>query len=276
MLCIGQNKPRKALEYLERCDLKEFDFENKTSDQALYSVKASALMKLNRYEDVIAMTDGLGFRVKQHEISTRRWQSLYFLGKIDQVEKELGDYLRTAKPNSYGLLIPSISIFRAAQLQGDTTSMAKVYRQFKQYIQGWDERAMEKTFLKFAYAVMMYRAKDNIEEAERLLQQNLPVVDRPRRIHQLGLLYAATGRETKANEIIGQILATENEFNSGIIRYYIAKIEAELGHKEKSVDYLRQSIARGNEYREDLYQFDGDLGNLLDYPPFIELVTPKE
>ena len=61
---------------------------------------------------------------------------------------------------------------------------------------------MEKTFLKFAYAVMMYRAKDNIEEAERLLQQNLPVVDRPRRIHQLGLLYAATGRETKANEII--------------------------------------------------------------------------
>ena len=108
------------------------------------------------------------------------------------------------------------------------------------------------------------------------MQQNLPVVDRPRRIHQLGLLYAATGRETKANEIIGQILATENEFNSGIIRYYVAKIEAELGHKEKSVDYLRQSIARGNEYREDLYQFDGDLGNLLDYPPFIELVTPKE
>ena len=49
-----QNKPRKALEYLDRCDLKEFDFENKTSDQSLFSVKASALMKLNRYEDVVA------------------------------------------------------------------------------------------------------------------------------------------------------------------------------------------------------------------------------
>ena len=99
----------------------------------------------------------LASSIKQHEISIRRWQSLYFLGKIDQVEKELGDYLRTAKPDSYGLLIPSISIFRAAQLRGDTTSMGKVYRQFKQYIQGWDERAMEKTFLKFAYAVMMYQ-----------------------------------------------------------------------------------------------------------------------
>ena len=271
-----QNKARKALEYLNRCDLKEFDFENKTSDQSLFSVKASALMKLNRYEDVVALIDGLGFKIKQHEISLKRWQSLYFLGKIDQVEKELGDYLSTAQPDSYGLLIPSISIFRAAQLRGDTASMDKVYRQFKEYIQGWDERAMEKTFLKFAYAVMMYRAKDNIEEAERLLQENLPIVDRPRRIHQLGLLYAATGREAKANEIIGEILAAENQFNSGIIRYYAAKIEAELGHKEKSVDYLRQSIARGNEYREDLYQFDGDLGTLLDYPPFIELVTPKE
>ena len=271
-----QNKPRKALEYLNRCDLNEFDFENKTSDQSLYSVKAWALMKLNRYEDVIALTDDLGFHIKQHEISIRRWQSMYLVGQIDQVEKELGSYLSTAKPDSYGLLIPSISIFRFAQLQRDTTSMDKVYRQFKEYIQGWDERAMEKTFLKFAYAVMMYRAKDDIEEAESLLQQNLPIVDRPRRIHQLGLLYAATGRETKANEIIQDILASENEFNSGIIRYYVAKIEAELGHKEKSVDYLRQSIARGNEYREDLYQFDGDLRNLLDYPPFIELVTPKE
>ena len=179
-----QNKPGKALEYLDRCDLKEFDFENKPSDQSLFSVKASALMKLNRFEDVVALTDGLGFKIKQHEISTRRWQSLYFLGKIDQAEKELGDFLRTAKPDSYGLLIPSISLFRAAQLRGDTTSMGKFYRQFKQYIQGWDERAMDKTFLKFAYAVMKYRAKDNIEEAERLLQQNLPIVDRPRRIHQ--------------------------------------------------------------------------------------------
>ena len=53
-----QNKPRKALEYLDLCDLKEFDFENKPSDQSLFSVKASALMKLNRYEDVVAMTDG--------------------------------------------------------------------------------------------------------------------------------------------------------------------------------------------------------------------------
>ena len=63
---------------------------------------------------------------------------------------------------------------------------------------------------------------------------------------------------------------------NGITRYYTAKIEAELGHKEKSVEYLREAIARGMEFREELFEFDADLKNLLDYPPFIALVKPRE
>jgi len=85
-----------------------------------------------------------------------------------------------------------------------------------------------------------------------------------------------TGQEEKANKIIEALLTHENQYDNGLTRYYVAKIEAGLGHKEKSIEYLQQSIARGMEFREELFEFDADFKDLLDYPPFIELVTPKE
>ena len=268
-----QNKPRKALDYVARCDIREFDFENKPADQLLYSVKAGALMKLKQYTEIQTLTDNFNFKIKLPEILGKRWIALFFLNKKEQANTEHNKYLLTEKPTDN---VYSISLFRAAQLQGDTITMRNTYKRFTQYLKAWNENLWGKTFLKFHLAVMMYKTKDNIPEAEKLLQQELPVVPRPRRIHQLGILYAVTDREEKANQVIQDLLSHENEFDNGVTRYYAAKIEAELHHKEKSVEYLRQSIAKGMEFREELFEFDADLKNLLDYPPFIELVKPKE
>ncbi len=84
------------------------------------------------------------------------------------------------------------------------------------------------------------------------------------------------GRKEKAGEIVDDLLQHENEFDHGVTRYYAAKIESELNDKEKSVDFLRQAVAKGFEFRQDLFEFDGDLKNVVNYPPFVELVTPKE
>jgi tetratricopeptide (TPR) repeat protein len=121
----------------------------------------------------------------------------------------------------------------------------------------------------------MFRSKDNIPEAEKLLLQNLPVVPYPRRIHQLGILYAVTGRPDEARAIIDNLLALENPYDNGILRYFVAKIELALGNKEKSVEYLQQSLQRGMDYGEELFEYDSDFKDLIDYPPFIELVKPK-
>ena len=268
-----QNKPYKALEYISRCDLREYDFENKRSDQQLYSVQASALIKLRQFEKVEELTSNFNFKIKDPEILVKRWISLYFLNKKELADKEVENFLLTAKAADF---IPAISLFRVAQLQGDTISMFKTYQRFAQFIKQFDERTLEKTLLKFQLAVMMYKSKDDIAGAEKILQQNLPVVSRPRRIHQLGIFYAGTDREEKANEIIQNLLSHEKSFDNGLPSYYAAKIEAELGHKEKSVEYLRQAIANGIEFRQELFEFDADLKILLDYPPFIELVRPNE
>src|SRR5258706_9634851 len=128
---------------------------------------------------------------------------------------------------------------------------------------------------KFILAVMMFRMGETVE-AEALLQDDATLPDRQRRIHMLGLLYAATGRKEKAGEIVNDLLQHENEFDHGIARYYAAKIEAELNNKEKCVDLLRQAITKGFEFRQDLFDSDADLKKMGDYPPFLDLVAPKE
>jgi tetratricopeptide (TPR) repeat protein len=219
------------------------------------------------------VTDNIGFKIKLADILAKRWLALYYLNKKDQADKEIGNFLLTAKPTA---LISNITTFRVALLQGDTVAMAATYGQFKKFILAWDDSVLNASFYKFHLAVMMFRSKDNIAEAEKMLSQNMAVVPRPRRLHQLGILYAVTGRPEQANDVIKDLLSHENPYDNGITRYYVAKIEAVLGHKEESVEYLRQSIDKGMEFREELFEFDADLKNLFDYPPFIALVTPKE
>ena len=122
---------------------------------------------------------------------------------------------------------------------------------------------------------MMLRMNVNIPEAEKLLKQENPIVEHQRRIHQLGILYAVTGRPDKAKEVIDDLLAHENPYNGSFTRYFIAKIQLALGNKDKSIDYLQQSLKKGMEFGEELFEYDSDLKDLLDYPPFIELVKPK-
>lgn len=269
-----QNKPRKALEYIARCDLTEFDFTNKPSDQLIYLVQTEALIKLKQYDEVVALTDNFSFKKVIPGILLKRWISLYLTNRKEQVFKELDKHTATLIPikNYY----PHMALFRYGQLHGDSVFMLNLYDRFTQLTKVWDEKMHEKTWSKFVVAVMMFRTKKNIPEAENLLNQNLPIVPRPRRMHQLGILYAVTGREAKANEVIEDLLSHENEFDNGLTRYYVAKIEAELGHKEKSVEFLSQSIDKGMEFREDLFEYDADLKKLMDFPPFIELVRPKE
>jgi len=266
------NRPRKALEYISHCDLKEFDFENKPSDQLLYSVQVQALIKLRRFDEVEKLTSSFGFRKVVRPLQVKRWLSLYYANKKEQALKELNDLL--VRTRSSANQFPRMSLFRAAQLVGDTAVMRECYNLFTQDVQE-NEPTLGKTWAKFVLAVMMFRLNDSIPQAEQILHENLPM-PRSRRIHQLGILYAAIREEEKADAIIAELFSLENEFNRAIIRYYVAKIETELGHKEKAVEYLRQSVSNGMEYSEDLFEFDADFKNLLDYPPFIALVTPKE
>jgi tetratricopeptide (TPR) repeat protein len=267
------NKPQAALDYLDLCDMKDFDFERKPSDQLYYSVKASALIKLKRYDEVEKLTGSLGFDNLLSVIRTKRWLALYYQNRTDLADKEFADYYSSDRPVT-GYAYPHMSLFRAALLKGDTAAASLNYRRLLKYEVQLNVNT-EITWSSFIRAVMMLRMNINIPEAERLLKQENPIVERQRRIHQLGILYALTGRPDKAKEVIDDLLAHENPYNGTFTRYFIAKIELALGNKDKSLDYLQQSLKKGMEFGEELFEYDSDLKDLLDYPPFIELVKPK-
>jgi tetratricopeptide (TPR) repeat protein len=166
----------------------------------------------------------------------------------------------------------AMGYFRFCQIRNDTSGMHYFYNQFLKATENLDEKT---TWVQFLKSVLFFRI-GKIKEAEHLLSRDLPVVDRQRRIHMLGLLYAATGRKELAQQVVADLLEHETKFDNGVTRYYAGKVEAGIGNKEMSVNYLREAIAKGCEFREDLFQFDADLVNLFDYPPFVELVTPKE
>ncbi|HEX6891566.1 MAG TPA: hypothetical protein VF141_12740, partial [Chryseolinea sp.] len=268
---VKQNKPRKALEYLSQCDLSQFDFVNKPADQHYYTVKAEAHLRRGEFNEILVLTNDLKFKPVS-TLLAKRWLAMYYKKETDQLSKEVNAYLRQAKPNEYFMM----TLFRASQLKGDTASMAGFYDTYQQFLEQWTEQTSALAQSQFVYAVMMFRVGENIAEAERMLSSNLPIVNRQRRIHQLALLYASTGREAKAREVLADMLAHENKYDFGLTRYYCAKIEAELGNKDMAVAYLKEAIEKGMEYGEDQFAYDADLRSLVDYPPFIELSGPKD
>lgn len=262
------NKPQAALDYLALCDTTDFDFDNKPSDQLFYSVKTSALLKLRRHEEVVQLTSSLPFKIIA-SIRVNRWRSLYFLNKNETADKEVADFFLDNRPTH---VVPHMALFRAALIKNDTAAATLNYHQFMRYEKQLKQIANVQLFVR---AVMMFRMNDNISEAEKILSQDLLIGNRNRRIHQLGILYAVSGRPEKAKEVIDDMLAHENLYDNGFTRYYIAKIELALGNKDKSMDYLQQSLKKGMEFGEDLFEYDSDLKDLFDYPPFIELVKAK-
>lgn len=261
------NKPQAALDYLARCNMKDFDFERKPSDQFFYLVQVSALLKLKRFDDVVQLTSGFTFKPALN-ILVKRWLALYYMNKREIADKEVADYFLTNKPLNF---YPHMSLFRAALIQNDTAGAELNYERYIVF----QQQIKEVPPSVFVLAVMMFRMHDNIPEAEKILSQDMPVVQRQRRIHQLGILYAVTGRPEKAREVISDMLGHETPYDNGYTRYYVAKIELALGNKDKAVEYLQQSLTKGTEFGEELFEYDSDFKDLLDYPPFIELVRAK-
>jgi tetratricopeptide (TPR) repeat protein len=262
------NKPQAALDYLALCDTTDFDFVNKPADQLFYAVKTSALIKLRRHEEVVQLTSGLTFRIIA-SIRVNRWRSLYYLNRNETADKEVADFFIDGRPTQ---VFPHMALFRVSLIKNDTAAAALNYHLFSSHEK--QLKAIANVLL-FVRAVMMFRMNDHVAEAEKILSQDLPGVPRFRRIHQLGILYAVTGRPEKAKEVIEDMLAHEDLYDNGFTRYYIAKIELALGNKDKSMEYLQHSLKKGMEFGEDLFEYDSDLKDLFDYPPFIELVRPK-
>ncbi len=117
------------------------------------------------------------------------------------------------------------------------------------------------------------------EKARRLLEETVRAADHPASVlaalAQLGWIAALQGDEERARSAIARIEAEGDSAFSAYIKALTAGIVANLGESERAVALLQAAYQSGFP---DTYGWHSDpaLDPLRDYPPFEELVRPRE
>jgi predicted Zn-dependent protease len=91
----------------------------------------------------------------------------------------------------------------------------------------------------------------------------------------LGTIAARRGDAAEARAVSEKLRHSTQPHLFGSHTYWRACIAALLGERQAAVDLLRESFAQGAEYRLGLHH-DPDLEQLRDYPPFMDLMRPKD
>jgi len=90
----------------------------------------------------------------------------------------------------------------------------------------------------------------------------------------LGAIAARLGDSTEAKRIISVLKNMNGPYIFGEHTYWQGDIASLLGEKEKAVMLLREALGQGQWYSR-LHR-DMDLEPLRNYPPFQELIKPKD
>jgi len=91
----------------------------------------------------------------------------------------------------------------------------------------------------------------------------------------LGTLAARRGNREKALEIFNELQQMDRPYLYGDHNYWCACISSLLGKHQQAVVLLKEAFAQGFSSPINLHR-DMDLEPLRDYPPFQELVRPKQ
>lgn len=99
----------------------------------------------------------------------------------------------------------------------------------------------------------------------------------------LGSTYARQGKTNLAHVQIEQLESfranfpgTLNRFHRGVISYWQARIHGVLGEKAEAVARLAQSMEEGRRIDYANFDYDWDLVSLKGYPPYEDLIKPRE
>ncbi|MDH3245647.1 MAG: hypothetical protein OEM26_13600, partial [Saprospiraceae bacterium] len=99
---------------------------------------------------------------------------------------------------------------------------------------------------------------------------------------RLGAIYARLGERDLALLIIDKLMEKNRQnqelvgFDSSLLFYCIAQIQALLGDKSEAVATLNHALEAGMGHIFEFVHFDMDLESLRGYPPFDELLQPDD
>ena len=92
---------------------------------------------------------------------------------------------------------------------------------------------------------------------------------------RLGGLLARLGRAAEARKVEADLAGLARPYLYGQPTFWRACIAAQLGEKDRAVDLLREAFSQGYPFSLELHR-EIDLEPLRGYPPYEELVKPKD
>jgi tetratricopeptide (TPR) repeat protein len=217
-----------------------------------------------------------GLKYYPNMLSLRRDEvrALAALGRVDEVNKIIDESLTiTSQAGTPG------GVMREAAQELRAHGHLEAYKEVAARAVDWyrDRLSVKETTERKRYdlADALYMA-EQWEESQALIEEL--AAEKPNNIDYkgyLGTLAARRGDREEALRIAIELKHIDRPYLFGNHTYWRACIASLLGEREDALALLREAFAQGLDYGVYLHR-DMDLEPLRDYPPFQELLRPKE
>lgn len=240
-----------------------------------WTVKSAAFHMLGKHEEELAVArEGREMNPGSIEALYLEARALAAIGKFEETDAILSECLTYAPE---GGLTPGLLITMVAKEQRQHGYRESALGSLDRAIDWFKSRPdseSEKEEHRHSLAIALYTA-ERWDEAW-VLMENLAYEAPDNVVYQgcLGMLAARRGDREVALRISDKLAGGDDPYLFGVHTRQRASIAALLGEKENAVGLLREALAQGVR-QTDLHP-DMNMEALLDYPPYLELLIPKE
>ncbi|MEM1120076.1 MAG: adenylate/guanylate cyclase domain-containing protein [Bacteroidota bacterium] len=273
---LNTNQPAKALTVLEDYDIAYLDFQECVPCQEYYELLTYAHFQKENYQKVIDLVDNFDFDLREGLVANYYLKSLVHVGAYDNAYEKMGFYLGenlsfNGGRQSAGLLLVGM-LFEMEKL-----NKSDVKQTIANLLVNYGEHNDFDWLSNYYLGVGLYAKEDYTAAAEHFEAFYQGFKEIPM-IIDLGLGSLAACHIQLKNydklEEIYQFLSRYNHpYAASFVTYTKAKMEAQLGHKDKANALLAQSIEEGQEFLWFKYQNDPLLLPLYGDDGFEQLVA---
>jgi len=90
---------------------------------------------------------------------------------------------------------------------------------------------------------------------------------------EMGMIYARQGNKAAALKTIDQLKSIQKPYDYGATEYFQGRIYTLLGDLERATGLIQESLAKGRQFRLELFNHDPDLMGLNTYPAYVKLMA---
>ncbi len=265
------NHPREAIKAFKRIDLESYSMHCWIP---YWNFLTASYHTLGDYENEIQASQ-MSRKLYPNDISTLSDEMRAFaaMGKFDGVRECLTIYATLLKQDNADLVEFMRTAAEELRAHGYEDSSMAIFNQAILCFESLPSENMKTRRL--SYGTLLYEARrwkearGVFEELESRLMDSLDL-----RGAWLGTSAARLGDGEKARKVSRWLDNIKRPFLYGAPTYNQACIAAILGEREKAVELLNESLLQGYSYFD--VHIDMDFESLRDYPPFKNLMSPKD